>query len=117
MIANLLNTLVGLVLAYVVVLDSSWVEHRYFPFLAFAAIIFVLALWARRSDPQRWFSNVTIAMAIWLAVLSLFPLEVMPSLTFWGGFWVGSLVPTVSLWAALYRRDINRGLIKSEHIS
>ena len=115
MIANLLNTILGLVLAYATVLHPSWIEHRYWPLLGFAAGFLVLALWARRSDPQRWFSTVNIALAIALGVMALFPLETMPNLTFWANFWVGSLVPTISLWAALFGRDINRGLITKEH--
>lgn len=103
MIPNLINTLVGLVLAWATILHPTWVERRFLPLGAFALAILVLALWARRSDPARWFSNVNIALVIALGVLSLLPLATLPNLTFWGGFWAGCLVPTVALWAALYR--------------
>lgn len=105
MIANIINTLVGLFLVYLVVLRHQWVEHQYFPLLVFAAVIFALALWARRTDPARWFSNVNIVLAVLLAILALLPLPTLPNLTFWGGFWVGILVPVVALWAALYRSE------------
>ncbi|MBS0328102.1 MAG: hypothetical protein JSS46_16350 [Proteobacteria bacterium] len=103
MIPNLINTVTGLVLVYATVLHPTWVEQRYFPMAAFAAIILVMALWARRSDAHPWFSGVNIVLAIALGILSLFPLATLPLLTFWGGFWVGALVPTIALWAALYR--------------
>lgn len=108
MLANLLNTLVGLVLVYSAVLERAWVQHRFFPLLVFAALIFVLALWARFNDPMRWFSWVNIVLAIALAILALLPLATMPLLAFWGTFWVGCLVPVVALWAALCQRDIRK---------
>lgn len=103
MIPNIINAITGLALVYATVLHPTWVEHRYFPLAAFAAIILVMALWARRTDPHPWFSGVNIVLAIALAVMSLLPLATLPNLTFWGGFWVGSLAPTLALWAALYR--------------
>lgn len=103
MIPNLVNTLTGLALAYAVVLHPTWVEQRYFPFAPFALVILVMAVWARRSDAYRWFSSVNIVLAVLLGSLSLLPLATLPNLTFWGGFWVGVLVPTLALWAALYR--------------
>jgi len=105
-IPNLINTLAGLVLVYSVVLHPTWVEQRYVPLLGFAAVIFVMALWARRGDPHPWFSWVNIALALVLALLSLLPLATLPYLSFWVGFWVGCAVPVVALWAALYRRDV-----------
>ena len=71
MIANLLNTLTGLVLAYGVVLYPTWIEQQYLPLLVFAALIFVFPLWARRSDPHSWYSNVNMTLAVALALLSL----------------------------------------------
>src|SRR5574337_5404 len=103
MIPNIINTLVGLFLAYLVVLQPLWVERQYFPLLVFAAVIFSMALWARRTDPARWFSSVNIVLAVLLAILALLPLPTLPNLTFWGGFWIGILVPVVALWAVLYR--------------
>lgn len=104
MIPNLINTVVGLVLVYAAILQPTWVERRYLPLAAFAVIVLVMALWARRSDSQAWFSTVNVMLAIALGILSLFPLATLPDLTFWGGFWVGALVAVFALWAALYRR-------------
>lgn len=109
MIANLINTVVGLVLAYATVLHPTWVEQRYFPLLGFAAAIIVLAAWARRTDPHRWYSTVNIVLGVALGILALFPLATLPYLAFWGAFWVGCSVPVVALWAALYRRDVLAG--------
>lgn len=103
MIPNLINTVVGLVLAYSVVLHPAWVGQQYLPFGAFAVVIIVMAVWARFSDPRRWYSTVNILLAIALAILSLLPLATLPNLTFWGGFWIGCLVPIIALWAAIYR--------------
>ena len=103
MIPNIVNTIVGLALAYVVVLHPTWAEPRFVPLGVFALVILVMALWARRSDARRWFSTVNIVLAIVLGLLSLLPLATMPNLAFWGGFWIGCLVPTIALWAAIYR--------------
>lgn len=108
MIPNIINTLVGLVLACLTVLYPLWIERQYLPLLVFAAVICLMALWARRSDPARWFSSVNIVMAILLAILALLPLPTLPNLAFWGGFWVGIIVPVVALWAVLYRPETQR---------
>ena len=105
MIPNILNTLVGLALACLTVLKPLWIERQYLPLLVFAAVIFLLAGWARYSDPARWFSFVNMAMAVLLAILALLPLPALPNLAFWGGFWVGIIVPVVALWAVLYRPE------------
>ncbi|MCK9514797.1 MAG: hypothetical protein WCZ18_00060 [Ottowia sp.] len=110
MIANLLNTLVGIVLAYAVVLHPTWIEQQYFPLLGFAAVIFVLAIWARLSDPHPWYSWVNMVLAVLLGILALFPLatQTFSNLAFWGPFWVGCTVPVVALWSALYQRDLRK---------
>ncbi|MCZ2104138.1 MAG: hypothetical protein OZ923_11515 [Comamonadaceae bacterium] len=108
MFANLINTIAGLVLVYSVVLHPTWVEQRYFPLMGFAAVFLVLAVVARRGDPHPWFSWTNIALAIALAILSLFPLATLPYLTFWVSFWVGCTVPILALWALLYRRDLRK---------
>lgn len=105
MIPNIINTLVGLALACATVLYPRWIEQQYLPMLIFAAVILVMAIWARRSDHDRWFSTVNIVMAILLAILALLPLPTLPDLAFWGGFWIGIIVPVVALWAALYRQE------------
>lgn len=107
MIPNLVNTLTGIVLVYATVLHPTWIEQQYLPIGLFAIIIVVMALWARRTDAHNWFSSVNIVLGLALGVLALLPLPTLPNLTFWGGFWVGSLVPCVALWAAIYRPKAN----------
>lgn len=102
MIPNIINTLVGLGLIYATVLQPTWIEQQYLPMGIFAIVILVMAIWARRTDAHYWFSTVNISLAVALGILSLFPLPTLPNLTFWGGFWVGSLVPVIALWAAIY---------------
>lgn len=105
MIPNIINTLAGLTLACLTVLKPLWVERQYLPLLIFAAVILVMAIWARFSDPAKWFSSVNIVMAILLAILALLPLPTLPNLAFWGGFWIGIIVPVVAFWAVLYRPE------------
>lgn len=114
MIPNTVNTIVGLVLVYASILLPNWLGHRYLPLLGFAVVLFALALWARRSDVRRWFSTVNMVLAVLLAILSLFPLAVLPSITFWGSFWVGCLVSVVAFWAALYRRELAAAVAAGE---
>lgn len=110
MIANILNTIVGVFLAYAVVLHPNWIEQQYFPLLGFAIVILALALVARRSDPHPWYSWVNLVLAVALGLLSLFPLatQTFSNLAFWGPFWVGCVVPVISLWSALYQRDLRK---------
>lgn len=115
MIPNLINTIAGLVLVYSVVLHPTWVEQRFFPLLGFAAVILVMALWARRSDAHPWFSWVNIVQAILLGLLALLPLATLPYLAFWTGFWIGCLVPVVALWAALYHPSPEESQPQGQH--
>jgi len=103
MIPNIINTLLGLVLVYAAVLNPALMTGRFYPLLIAAAVIFIMAIWARRSDNHPWQSNVNIIMAILLAALALLPLRTFPIVTFWGGVWVGVIVANMSLWAILYR--------------
>src|SRR5262249_62213177 len=105
MIANLLNTLVGLGLAYAAIFpDAAGTGHdRVVLIAAFGTIM--LALWARRSDASAWQSTTTIIAGALLAFLELANqfMHVSDVLMFWGIFWAGLISSTVSLWAALYR--------------
>lgn len=105
MIANLLNTLVGLWLAYVAIFPDAAGPYRD-RFVLIAAIgTIALALWARRSDVSAWYSSTTIAVGVLLALLGIAHqlTKVSDVLMFWGVLWVGLVSATMSLWAALYR--------------
>jgi hypothetical protein len=104
MIANLVNTALGIALVYVAVLRPVMLlDNR--ALLAAAIAIFALALWARRTDPARWYSNtdVSLALALLLLASAQWSGNAATLLMFWGVFWVGIVVAVVSLWAALYR--------------
>lgn len=107
MLFNLLNTLLGLWLVAMAVLDraffaaSSWHAEG----AVIAAAIVLLAGLARRSDYDAWHANVTTTLGGLLVasvILSaLVPLPLLAST--WVAFWVGLLTAFLSLWALLYR--------------
>ncbi len=105
MIANLLNTLVGLGLAYAAIFPSALGTSRDRFGLVAAVVMIILALWARRSDLSPWQSTTTIAAGVLLAVVTIAHqlIQVSNVLMFWGILWAGLISATVSLWAALYR--------------
>jgi hypothetical protein len=105
MIANLLNTLVGLWLAHMAIFPDAAGSGRD-RFVLIAAIgTIVLALWARRSDAAAWHSSTTIVTGVLLALLEIANqlVHVSDVLMFWGILWAGLISATVSLWAVLYR--------------
>ena len=105
MLADLLNTLVGLCLAYAAIFPTALGTGRDRFVLTGAILTIVLALWARRSDSSTWQSTTTVATGALLAILAIVH-QVTPVsevLMFWGVLWAGLVSATVSLWAALYR--------------
>ncbi len=105
MIANLLNTLLGLWLVYVAVLDPAWASANAWKLPLAGVIVLLLALWARASDFRKWQSSANFVLGVLLVVLAaLHWLDAAPRLVmFWGVFWPGILVAVLALWAALYR--------------
>jgi hypothetical protein len=104
MIANIINVLIGLALAYVAIFGMpagapvTWI-------LAFVGIaIVVLALIARRSDFSGWQSATNSVLGIVLFILALAERAVVisPLVTFWVELWVGLTVASLALWATLY---------------
>lgn len=105
MIANLLNTLLGLWLTYAAVLDPSWAGANAWKLPLAGVIVIVLALWARASDFQKWQSSANVVLGVLLLVLAAFHWRgaASPLVVFWGMLWPGVLVAILALWAALYR--------------
>lgn len=99
--ANILNTLLGLGLVYVAVLDIQLLAGRAMTMASLAVVIFVLALISRLRDLQRWQSNTTLVLAVVLLVLAFLQNKPWGYLTFWGLFWVGILVSILALWGAI----------------
>jgi hypothetical protein len=105
MIANLLNTIVGLWLTHTAIFPTVLGSHRDRLILIAAILTIGLALWARRSDVSHWQSTMAIPAGLLLAILAIFDqlTHVAEVLMFWGVLWAGLVSATVSLWAALYR--------------
>ena len=104
MIPNLINVLLGLWLAYAIMLDPHLMESPWALVIS-AVVVFALALWARRSDHHPWQSTLNMVLAVVLLALGGIQYGVPASelVHFWGVFFAGILVSIFALWAALYR--------------
>jgi hypothetical protein len=107
MIANIANTLFGLVLVYSAILAPAPLRDTPWVLLASGAAIMVLALWARHSDRLKWFNLVNIVLGAALLLLGIaHAFTAVPALVlFWWVFWVGILVAVFAFWSALYTLD------------
>ena len=105
MIADLLNTLVGVWLAYVAIFPHATGMDRDRVALLAAIAMIGLALWARRSGATPWQSTIALTTGALLAALIIAHqlVHVSDVLMFWGVLWAGLVCAIVSLWAALYR--------------
>lgn len=103
-IANYLNTLIGIGLVYVAVLNLDLLAGKVLPTAVLAVVIFGLSLVSRRRDLERWQSTCNLILACGLMLLAGLQIEPYRYLTFWGLFWVGILVATLALWAAIQGR-------------
>ena len=105
MIANLLNTLVGLWLTYTAIFPQSSGAGGNRQVLGAAVLTIALALWGRRSDVSPWQSSTAIAAGAILAIMTIADqiAHLSGVLMFWTVLWAGLVSATVSLWAALYR--------------
>lgn len=104
MIPNLLNTLVGLWLAYAAIFPTGFGTGRERLILAAAIATILLALWARRTDFAHWQSSTSMVTGALLALVVVAH-QVVPMssvLLFWCVLWAGLIAAVVSLWAALY---------------
>jgi hypothetical protein len=107
MIANIVNTLLGLALVYCAILAPGPVGHTAWVLLASGAGIVGLALWARSSDRLKWFNLVNLILGTALLLLGIVRnfIAVPPLVLFWWVFWVGILVAVFAFWSALYTLD------------
>jgi hypothetical protein len=105
MIADLLNTLVGLWLTYVAIFPHGAGMGRDRVALLAAIAMIGLALWARRSGAIPWQSTIALATGALLAALMIAnqAIPVSDVLMFWGVLWAGLVCAIASLWGALYR--------------
>jgi len=103
MVANLFNTVLGLMLVYSAVLDPSLTANRPSLLLVVAGLIFVAAWVARRTDHHPWQNNTNMVLAVLLAATPVTQLERLPLGMFWSQFSIGTVVAILALWAVLYR--------------
>ncbi len=105
MIANLLNTLFGIWLVYVAVLDPGWISAGNWKLPLAGVVVLALASAAQASGGRNWQGGVDVVLGILLLILALLRWQgdAPPLLMFWGVFWPGILVAIFSLWAVLYR--------------
>lgn len=107
MIPNLLNTVLGIALAYCAILVPGPLHDNAWPLMAAGVGIVALALWARRSDRVKWFNlvNLVLGAALMLLGIARVLTPVHPLVMFWWVFWVGVIVAVLAFWSALYARD------------
>lgn len=105
MLANLMNTLIGLVMVYAAVLDPRLVAPEALTLFFLGLIILGFAIWARMTDSASWFSQTNMFVGFGVVALAAAQhLKLTGSLVdFWGVFWCGLILSVVAFWAALYR--------------
>ncbi len=105
MIPGILNTVIGLALVCVSVLQSALIEQRGWQLVVGGIAITALAIWSRRGDAMRWFSTTAIVLGVSLFLFGLlqWTTTIAELFAFWFVFFDGILLGVVSLWAALYR--------------
>lgn len=106
MIANVLNTILGVWFVYAAVLNSPLMlaNFRYVG-IGGGVLVIALSLLARRSDYHPWHSNVVIFLGLALIVMGAVNVfDQLPLVVnYWTAFWSGVLISFLSLWVAFYR--------------
>jgi len=104
MIPNLVNTLVGIWLVYLAVLNPAGIGAGRKALYVSGLVILVLGYWARGSDYVKWYSSTNIVLGVILLLTAGLQLVLWSGeITFWMVFWSGNAVAVISLWAVLYR--------------
>ncbi len=103
MIPNAINTILGIWLVYAILLDPDSIESPWRVTVS-AIIIFVMELWARRTDYSPWQSRTNMVLAVFLLLIALLKFFSYTYLlvNYWGVFWIGILVAVLALWAEIY---------------
>jgi len=115
MIANLLNVLVGLWLAYSVIFAMPTGEMNNIALAVSAVAVMVLAAWARRTDSAGWYTatNLVLGAILLLAAVVRWAVEVASLVSFWAILLIGITIAIIALWAVLYRPQAPRSLASS----
>jgi hypothetical protein len=106
MIPNLLNTLLGLWLAYRAIFTVPAGDMNNLELTASGIAVVLLALWARQTDYARWHSNANAGLGVVLLALAVarWVTMVAPLAAFWFILLGGIAVAIIAMWAMLYRR-------------
>ncbi|MEO8443462.1 MAG: hypothetical protein ABI567_00455 [Gammaproteobacteria bacterium] len=103
MIPNIINFVTGLLLVYLAIFSPATITAGVAPLLIAAAVIFICAFLARRSDHHPWHNTVNMALAVVLGLVTVAQLAGVPRAEFWSAIWIGIAVAMLASWAALYR--------------
>ena len=105
MIANLLNTLVGLSLAYSAIFAPPAGEMNNIALAVSAVAVIVLARWARQTDMAAWHSaaNPVLGAILLFAAVLRWAVEVPSLLSFWVTLLVA--IAIIAFWAILCRPE------------
>jgi hypothetical protein len=107
MIPNLINTVIGIWLVYVAVLNPSLIGAGTWTIYASGLAIVVAAFWARASDSVTWYSSTNVVLGFVLLLTAGSQAIIWSeAITFWVVFWTGISVAVIALWAALYRPEV-----------
>ncbi len=119
MVANLINTLIGLWLCYESIFALPTSGQRIWIAAALGVVIAGLAWISRRTDATAWQSTTNIALGILLALFMLVHAFVPLSdlAIFWMELWVGLTVASLALWSVFYRPQHLKAAVESERLS
>ena len=107
MIANLLNILLGLWLAYSTIFVTPAGAVNDAALAAGAIAVIVLAIWARQTDRMAWSSgtNIVLGAVLLLLAAARWAIGVAPLVCFWIILLIGIAVAIAAMWAMLYRPE------------
>ena len=108
MIANFATILIGLWLVYRAIFSIPAGDMSQIELIAGGVVLFLLALWARRTDFMSWHSGTNIVLAVLILLLAAAHrvVGVDPLVSFWTIFLIGITVAVTAMWSVLYRPDI-----------
>ncbi len=108
MIANALNVLLGLWLAYRAIFTVPAGDMNNVELTVASVAVVILALWARQTDYARWQSGTNGALGVVLLALAAvrWLIQVAPLASFWFILLAGIAVAIVAMWSMLYRPSI-----------
>ncbi len=107
MIPNLINTVIGIWLVYVAVLNPSLIGAGTWTIYASGLAIVVAGFRARASDSVRWYSSTNVVLGFVLLLTAGSQAIIWSeAIVFWVVFWTGISVAVIALWAVLYRPEV-----------